>query len=190
MVITSDTKLDAVNSVLEAIGESPVGTLENPTNVDVINALRMLDGISRRLQVTGWPFNTYPAYKLNPDITEHKIRWNSDILGFKATNGTRYIKRGDYLYDMDKQTDVIMEPVEAKVVLMVAFEDLPDPLRYYVAAKTAKEFQLKYLGDAALSEELARLEVEAWQEVIDYCLEMDAPNMFNNPSVQEIASRG
>lgn len=188
MVITSDTRLDAVNSILEAIGESPVGTLENPTNVDVINAIRMLDSVSRKIQAEGWSFNTFESFKLNPDATDGKIRWNSDILFFKSSSG-KIAKRGDYLYDMANQTDLFTEPVTAKVILIVDFEDIPDPIRHFIAARTAKEFQLKYLGDESLTEELARIELMAFQAVIDYRLDVEEPNMFQNPSIQEIMSR-
>ena len=47
MTLTPLTELEAVNEILASIGESPVHTIENPTNVDVINCLRILRNVNR-----------------------------------------------------------------------------------------------------------------------------------------------
>ena len=43
MIVTPMTELEAVNEMLSAVGESPVNSIENPNNVDVINAIRILN---------------------------------------------------------------------------------------------------------------------------------------------------
>ena len=80
MTITPMTELEAVNIILASIGESPVNSIENPTNVDVINAIRILRNINRRIQSKGWTFNTIESYTMTPDKNNHKIYWSLLIL--------------------------------------------------------------------------------------------------------------
>jgi hypothetical protein len=52
------TKLDAVNQMLEAVWESPVSTLEVSGIASVALAKRVLDESLRSIQSRGWHFNT------------------------------------------------------------------------------------------------------------------------------------
>ena len=45
MIVTPSNKLDAVNEILSAVGSSPVNSLEDELNVDVLNAVRILDSV-------------------------------------------------------------------------------------------------------------------------------------------------
>ena len=53
MFLTPITELDAINEIVGSIGESPINTLENPTNSDVINAIRILSITNRSFQSNG-----------------------------------------------------------------------------------------------------------------------------------------
>ena len=41
MEITALNELDAVNEIIGTLGESPINSLENMSNIDAINALRI-----------------------------------------------------------------------------------------------------------------------------------------------------
>ena len=56
MEITALNELDAVNEIIGTLGESPINSLENMSNIDAINALRILRTISRQEQARGWSF--------------------------------------------------------------------------------------------------------------------------------------
>ena len=64
------TELNAVNSVLAAIGQSPVTTLdyENPETSFVYN---LIQECSRDVQDEGWVFNREEHYPLTPDSDKH-----------------------------------------------------------------------------------------------------------------------
>ena len=49
MILTSNKSLDAINDMLAAVGEAPVNTLEDSQNVDVENAIRVLDKVNRQV---------------------------------------------------------------------------------------------------------------------------------------------
>lgn len=190
MTLTPLTELEAVNEILASIGESPVNTIENPTNVDVINCLRILRNVNRRVQSKGWTFNKIDSYTLNPDTTTHKIRWLSNLLYVVGTDNKKYTKKGDYLFDWEEQTDIFNNSIDCTIIFLVDFEDMPDPMRSYITAKTATTFQTRYLGDSSLGEELLRDEQEAWAALMEYELDSNNFNMLNVTGVQTILERG
>mgnify|MGYP003609378378 FL=1 len=190
MTLTPLTELEAVNEILASIGESPVNTIENPTNVDVINCLRILRNVNRRVQSKGWTFNKIASYTLNPDTTTHKIRWLSNLLYVVGTDNKKYTKKGDYLFDWEEQTDIFNNSIDCTIIFLVDFEDKPDPMRSYITAKAATTFQTRYLGDSSLGEELLRDEQEAWAALMEYELDSNNFNMLSVTGVQTILERG
>lgn len=190
MTLTPLTELEAVNEILASIGEAPVNTIENPTNVDVINCLRILRNVNRRVQSKGWTFNKIDSYTLNPDASTHKIRWLSNLLYVVGTDGTKYTKKGDYLFDWENQTIEFNNSIDCTIIFLVDFEDMPDPMRSYITAKAATTFQTRYLGDSSLGEELLRDEQEAWAALMEYELDSNDFNMLDVTGVQTILERG
>lgn len=190
MTLTPLTELEAVNEILASIGESPVNTIENPTNVDVINCLRILRNVNRRVQSKGWTFNKIDSYTLNPDASTHRIRWLSNLLYVVGTDGTKYTKKGDYLFDWENQKTEFNNSIDCTIIFLVDFEDMPDPMRSYITAKASTTFQTRYLGDSSLGEELLRDEQEAWAALMEYELDSNKFNMLNVTGVQTILERG
>lgn len=190
MTLTPLTELEAVNEVLASIGESPVNTLENPSNVDVINCIRILRNINRSVQSKGWTFNKIESYTLNPDKTTKKIRWMPNILYVVGTDGVHYTRRGEFLFDFDNQTDTFDNAIDVTIIFFVDFENMPDPMRAYITAKAARSFQVRYLGDGALGEELLRDEQDAWASLMEYELDSNSFNIFDVPGVQTVTERG
>jgi hypothetical protein len=185
MNLSIDTKLDAINQILSAIGESPVNSIENPENVDVIGALGMLERTNRKFQGRGWSFNTQAAYVMNPDYFTKKILWNSSILRLRGLRKITYVKRGDYLFDFTNSTDMFTEPVTVEAVLLADFEDLPEQARNYITAKAALDFQIRFHGDDTLTQSLEIDRKEAWEEFNKYLLEIEQPNMLERSDVLE-----
>ena len=67
MIITPSNELDAVNEILSSVGSSPVNSLEDDLNVDVLNAKRILKATSIEIQSRGYKFNTLNNVYLKPD---------------------------------------------------------------------------------------------------------------------------
>ena len=190
MTITPLTELEAVNEILASIGEAPVNTIENPQNVDVINALRILRNVNRQIQSKGWTFNKIRSYTLNPDVKTHKIKWLSNILYIVGTDNVHYTKKEEYVFDFDNQTSNFENSITVNIIFLVDFADMPDPMRNYVTAKAARAFQTRYLGDSALGAELQEDEREAWASLMEYELDSNSFNMFDVTGVSEITDRG
>nr|CAI9750394.1 tail protein [Autographiviridae sp.] len=189
MILTSDKALDAINDMLAAIGEAPVNTLDNSENVDVINAIRVLDKVNRQVQSKGWSFNHIEDTYLNPDIFTNKIKWQDDILYLVGTDGTKYIQKGDYVYDFDNQTDTFESAIEVEMIRLVDFEYMPVPVRDYIVAKASRIFQTQTLNDDSIGQNLVSQEQEAWATLQEYEMELGDYAIFDLQNIQTLESR-
>ena len=189
MVITPATEIDAVNEILASVGESPIDTLENITDVDVLNAQRILSLINRQQQARGWSFNIQENYVLNPDETTHKIRWSDSFLYLKGSSNEKYCKSGEYLKDNTNNTTSFDAPIEVTVILLVPFDEMPEAMRQYITAKAAMNFQKRYLGDSSLTQELMQDVQEAWMHLQEYEMDNNDYNILDNMDVQSLKER-
>lgn len=189
MILTSNKALEAINDMLAAIGEAPVNTLEDSQNVDVENAIRVLDKVNRQVQSKGWSFNHIEDTYLNVDITTKKIKWQDDLLYLVGTDGTKYIQRGDYVYDFDNQTDTFESDIEVEIIRLVAFDYMPPVARDYIVAKAARIFQTQTLNDDSIGQNLMSQEQEAWAALQEYEMELGDYTMFSVQPVQTLEAR-
>lgn len=188
-MISPTTELDAVNEIIGAIGEAPVNTLENLMNVDVINALRILRNNNRAFQSRGWSFNSVTEYPLNPDVYSKKIKWLDVYLKIDGEEGTKYVKQGDYVYDLIAKTSIFESPISVNAIILVPFEDMPEPARNYIVAKASAEFQSRYLGDESLTQILNNKVQETWQYLQEDELDKNEYNLLDHTHVQELLTR-
>jgi hypothetical protein len=172
------TKLEAINTMLSCIGQSPLNTLEGTKSYFTIAAEKILDDETKRVQLTGWDFNTEFDYQLNPDSNGY-INITDDLLMVKLESYymNRYVVRANKLYDKFNHTFKISEPIRASVVFQFEFEDLPKVVREYVKMSAAYKFVKRELGSNNVSvytqEDLAEARVAMEQhelEVGDYTL--------------------
>ena len=89
------TELDAVNSILMSVGESPVNTL-TVQSPEVAIAQSTLRQVCREVQAEGWKFNTETQYPINLDSNNHCIVPNNvlqiDLNHFKHLNDFDVVK--------------------------------------------------------------------------------------------------
>ena len=184
-MLSSLTKLDAINLMLAAIGSDPVNDVDE-TDVDVANAIRLLEDTSRNLQRQGWDFNT-AEYTMYPN-KDNKIRWIDTILKFTSDDGA-YAKRGEFLYDNTNMTFYFKDKVVLQVVIAVDFEDLPDCFKRYIASKAAFQFAQRYLGDQTTTEILQFDMQDAWSQIVQYDMDMGDYNMLKLTNIAEVLQR-
>ena len=135
--ITSTAKiseLDAVNSVLANIGQSPVNDLTD-NSVDIGLAVRHLSNVSRELQMRGWSFNTDVEYVLTPN-TDDKIAITDDILAVDLDK-VDYPKldvviRGSFLYNRYDRSYTFTGDLKADVTWLLSWDNLPPHAQNYI----------------------------------------------------------
>lgn len=189
MEITALNELDAVNEIIGTLGESPINSLENMSNIDAINALRILRTISRQEQARGWSFNIIPSLTLTPEYRTNKIPWNDAYLSLKGLNDEKLVRSGAYIKNLANNQLDFTAPITAEAVLLIPFEQLPEPMRTYIIAKACFTFQARYFGDDSLGN-VTQLQIqEAWQHLMEYELENNDYSILDNENVQQLLSR-
>lgn len=146
--VTPMTELEAVNDMLEAIWEAPVNSLESPVLDDVATAKRILDKTSREVQAKGWHFNTRINVTVPRDVVTNKIPVPQNALRMDVSqDDTRDItQRGRFLYDRTNNTEYFTSDIKAELIELLAWDDLPEHAKNYIAIKAAHTFQSTVLG--------------------------------------------
>lgn len=164
-VLIPTTELEAVNQLLDAIGETPVSTLANNGIADAATARRMLHNVSRQVQSMGWHWNTDFALELVPSIPDGFLiipanTLKVDTVGVDAQ--TRVVRRGSRLYSPDNHTYVFTKSLKVDLVSLLPFEELPETARNYITLHAARRFQESQIGSSELSAFNRRDELIAW----------------------------
>ena len=98
-ILTPQSELEAVNEILSSIGSSPVDTLDESLDVDVINAKRLLEATSREVQSKGWYFNTEDSVTLQPDTDSNRVPCPENYLVFYS-DGYQLVRQSGYFFDI------------------------------------------------------------------------------------------
>lgn len=150
---TRTTELDAVNTMLMTIGESPINSLETASGVaDAVLARAILKEVSLQVQTSGWHWNTEKNFKILPTVSGEIILpencLEADPVG--DSQNKNYVIRGNKFYDVDNQTYTITEPVYVDMVLFLEFSLLPQAARHYIMIKAARTFEQRMVGSQIL----------------------------------------
>mgnify|MGYP003116220844 FL=1 len=151
MTQTNTTELEAVNTILSAIGEAPINSLTGTLPIDATQAKNLLVEVSREVQAAGWHYNSFYDFSLSRDgddkipLAENIMRVDLDINKFSPTEFD-VIKRGSFLFNKKENTFTFSKALEAKVVLFLPFDELPENARRYITIRAARMFQDRLLG--------------------------------------------
>lgn len=169
MTLTPTTKLEAINELLDAIGEAPVNAVSNTGLVEADTALARLDKTSRQVQKRGWHWNTLQSYVIDPDTDGYIVLPESTLKVDTSGKSSRhdYVRRGNRLYDRDNNTFVINQATTVDITLLLDFEDLPENARDYITMKAARKFQQRVFGSTELSEFDREDEQQAMFDLLD-----------------------
>ena len=187
-MLIATTKTDAINTMLSSIGYAPVNNIDDDTDVDVANAIRMLDHFSRDIQRKGWDYNTIKR-TYNPDTLTKRIRWDETLISWKADDGNTYVKKDNYFYDTANDTFEFTQPITLTAIIAVDFSDLPDCFKNYITARASVSYQARYMGDTNLSNDLQTEAGEAWQDIVAYDMNMGSYNMLRLSGVSDTLTR-
>lgn len=179
------TALEAVNTVLRAVGEAPVSTLSGTLPVDVAVAQACIDATRRRVLMLGWQLNSEDdvPLSLNQD-GEAVIPPNTMKIELSArdTLGTvDIVQRGSRLYDRKNHTYVFTTAPRVNIVYLLSWDELTEQARCYIALKAARINQQGTIGSTELSNFTAADEMEAFVAFQDADVSSAKYNVFNNP---------
>ena len=182
-----ETELSAVNSILGAIGQSPVTSLvfDNPEISFIYNLLR---DSNVDIQNEGWHFNTEKHVTYTPDAVTGKIVIGNDILRMDVTDGWSkrqfdVVKRGGFLYDKYDHTDDWSDTtsINLDIVRLLTFEDLPMVFQRLIIARASARAAVQLISNAQLSSMLGQQEALARAACQEYECNQGNHTMFGFP---------
>ena len=195
MALSGTTQLEAVNTLLHTIGEAPVNSLTGNLPIDATLALNTINEISREVQSAGWHFNSFYDYTLSLDsdskipLADNIMRVDLDVHKYPVSTYD-VIKRGSFLFNKKGNTYVFDKALDAKVIIYLGFEELPENARRYITIRGARIYQDRTLGAKTLhvfgqTDEANALAILRQEET-----DTADTNIFNSYDTFKIISRG
>ena len=149
---TRTSELEAVNTILSTIGESPLNTLSGSLPVDGTIAKNVLSEVSREVQSQGWHFNTHYKVSLSRD-TDNKIPLATNIVRVEIDprqySKVSYdiVQRNNFLYNLAKNEDTFETNLkDATAVYLLPFDEIPEQAKRYITIRSARIFHDRTLG--------------------------------------------
>ena len=169
-MLSPTTELEAINTMLSTIGESPVNAVEATGNVDVVIARQILQSVSREVQARGWHFNTEKNYTITPDSEGYLVLPNTvlKVDTVYPDSSKDVVVRGSRLYDREKHTYVFTDAVKVDMTILLTFDELPEVARNYVTIRASRIFQERVVGSDTLHAFNSQDEARAMVSLMEY----------------------
>jgi len=189
--MTPNNKLEAVNIMLSAIGESPVNRLSSGL-VEAETAEIILVQVSRSTQAEGWHFNRETNVTLSPNLSGEIVLATNTIRADQMANTTPEVdltQRGSRMYDRRNHTFNINMPVVLDITYELDFETLPAVARRYITLAAARKLQDNIVGSSTLHGFHKEDEMAALIEMRDFENETADYNIGDNYDVYRVVDR-
>jgi hypothetical protein len=179
------TSLDAVNIILNSIGEAPVSSLNSGLAEAEAAEARLIE-VSREVQAKGWLQNTEREITLIRDnfkripIPNEYLRVDTAGKHISINATVRTMNSRRYLYNKEARSFEFDYPVICDVVIQYNFEDLNVELQNYIAYRAARKFQESQMGSSSLDAFAKRNEDEAWAALLDSEAEAEDSNVLRD----------
>tara|TARA_R100000458_G_scaffold53133_1_gene55139 strand:- start:403 stop:1041 length:639 start_codon:yes stop_codon:yes gene_type:complete len=191
------TELDAVNSILMSVGESPVNTL-TVQSPEVAIAQSTLRQVCREILAEGWSFNLETDYPIDTDSND-QVQVPNNVLKIDLNiyqHGKDYNivqkKDNNVLKIYDKTSHSFNFPNAEKlyfdIVWMVAFEDCPQPIKDYITARASRISATRMVANPEAVKLLEADEAYARALAIEYDTSQGDHNIFNDYQYQQDAN--
>ena len=157
------TELEAVNTMLSTIGESPVTQITVTTSLPIsaVTAITVLDEVSREVQSEGWNFNTVNKQTLSPNSSD-EIVLAADIMHVDTLDHSKdIVQRGGKLFNREDNTFTFTSDIDVRLMFLLDFTDLPEQARRYITLKASRVFQARTVGSQELEQQILRDELKA-----------------------------
>jgi hypothetical protein len=181
---TLTTQLEAVNSMLGHIGESPVTSIASPSTLPISasTALTILDETSREIQSDGWHFNTEYNVTLSPDAgNSNKIVLPTDVIEADVLDHSHdIVPRGLTLYDRKENTTAFTSDIKVTLTRLLDWDSLPEPARRYITLRAARVLQGRIVGSRELEALIARDEYMAKARLEEFDAKSSDRTIFDN----------
>ena len=186
-------ELDAVNSILMSVGETPVNTLavQSP---EVAIAQKTLRQVCREIQAEGWSYNTENEYPINLDTNNQCIIPNNvlqiDLNIFQHGKDYDIVRRSDNgimkVYDKKGHTFTFENCTKLyfDIIWMLDFEDLPQVFKDYITTRASRIASNRMVNSQPSAKLLEADEALARASALEYENRQEDHNIFNDYQYQ------
>lgn len=187
MALTKTNKLQAINTMLSAIGEPPVNSLA-AQRADSLIAQTILDETTRDILSYGWQFNTDENVVMTPETTTGFLYISDsivrvDIASTDDTVALEVVIRGNRLYNRLTSSYAFTEPLTTTQVTLLDFDEVPEIAKRYITIRSARIFQDRVVGSSTLHAFEMQDEVAALARLTEYENEVGDYSIFQSESV-------
>jgi hypothetical protein len=187
MALTKTNKLQAINTMLSAIGEPPVNSLA-AQRADSLIALTILDETTRDIQSYGWQFNTDENVVMTPETTTGFLYISDsivrvDIAYTDDTVALEVVIRGNRLYNRLTSSYAFTEALTTTQVTLLDFDEMPEIAKRYITIRAARIFQDRVVGSSTLHAFEMQDEITALARLTEYENEVGDYSIFQGESV-------
>lgn len=187
MALTKTNKLQAINTMLSAIGEPPVNSLA-AQRADSLIAQTILDETTRDILSYGWQFNTDENVVMTPETTTGFIYISDsivrvDIAPTDDTAALEVVIRGNRLYNRLTSSYAFTEALTTTQVTLLDFDEVPEIAKRYITIRSARIFQDRVVGSSTLHAFEMQDEVSALARLTEYENEVGDYSIFQSESV-------
>ena len=191
------TELDAVNSILMSVGESPVNTL-TVQSPEVAIAQKTLRQVCREVQAEGWSYNTENEYPIDLDTNNQCIIPNNviqlDLNIYQHGKDYDIVRRSDNgvmkIYDKKNHTFTFenCSKLYFDIVWMLDFEDLPQAFKDYITCRASRIASNRMVNNPQSSKLLEADEAGLRALALEYETKQGDYNIFNDFQYQQDAN--
>ena len=195
----ASTELDAVNSILMSVGESPVNTL-SVQSPEVAIAQKTLQQVCREILAEGWKFNTETQYPITLDSNNHCIIPNNvlqiDLNRYRHPDAFDTIRKTDNgiqkLYDLHDHTfeftNTSGDKIYVDIIWMIDFNDIPQVFQDYITIRASRIASNRMVNNPQAAELISADEAQARAVALEYDTVQGDYNIFNNQEGRTNAS--
>jgi hypothetical protein len=183
------TELDAVNSILMSVGESPVNTL-TVQSPEVAIAQKTLRQVCREIQAEGWSYNTENEYPITLDTNNQCIIPNNvlqiDLNIFQHGKDYDVVRRSDNgimkVYDKKGHTFTFTNcnKLYFDIIWMLNFEDLPQVFKDYITTRASRIASNRMVNSQPSAKLLEADEALARASALEYEHKQADHNIFSD----------
>ena len=195
----ASTELDAVNSILMSVGESPVNTLD-VQSPEVVIAQKTLQQVCREILSEGWKFNTETQYPITLESNKHCHIPNNvlqiDLNRFRHPDAFDTIRKTDSgvqkLYDLHDHTfeftNTSGDKIYVDIIWMINFNDIPQVFQDYITIRASRIASNRMVNNPQAAELISADEAQARAVALEYDTVQGDYNIFNNQEGRTNAS--
>ena len=96
------------------------------------------------------------------------------------SDGYQLVRQSGYFFDIASRTSEFPNGLTVTLIRYLQFDELPEVFRKYITVRTARLFQMRFLGAQEIDASLQFAESEAYSALVDFELKTGNYNIYND----------